>query len=102
MLDGDDITNIVFLVFMGLAVVVPIVGVTARFALRPIVEALVTLRASGRDEQAVQLLERRMALLEQEVRQMDDLRTQVERLTEERDFQRQLAAPRPDDAARAH
>lgn len=101
MLDGDDITNIVFVVFMGLAVVVPIVGVTARFALRPIVEALVTLRASGRDEQAMHMLERRMALLEQEVRQVDELRTQVERLTEERDFQRQLAAPRADDTARA-
>lgn len=101
MLNGDDITNIVFVVLMGLAVLVPIVGVTARFALRPIVEALVTLRASSRDEQTVHMLERRMALLEQEVRQVDELRAEVERLTEERDFQRQLAAPRPDDAVRA-
>lgn len=96
-MDGGDIAGIIAVTCAGLAVLVPIVGLTARFALRPIVEALVTLRDSGRSQETVHFLERRVALLEQEVHQMDGLRTQVERLAEDRDFHRQLAAPRPDE-----
>ncbi|HET9984702.1 MAG TPA: hypothetical protein VFQ38_13990 [Longimicrobiales bacterium] len=76
----------------GLIVLIPMAGLTARFALKPIVEAVARLRegqtgASGRE---FAIMEQRVALLEQQVQAME---TALDRLGTARDFDRQLADP---------
>lgn len=77
-------------VFMGISIVlVPVIGITARFALKPTVEALARLFEHRGVEETVSILERRMALLEQ---QMEALDGSVKQLAEVADFHRQLSA----------
>lgn len=80
------------LLIIGLAILIPVIGFTARFALRPIAEALVRLREAG----SQQGLEQRMSRIEAEVERMSELRVSVDRLTEELEFNRKLALPGAD------
>ncbi|MGQ0562266.1 MAG: hypothetical protein ACT443_10365 [Gemmatimonadota bacterium] len=79
-------------VVMGtLMFLIPIAGFTARFALKPIVEALARYRevqggATGRE---LNVLEQRVALLEQ---QYQSLESNVHRISELKEFDRQLSA----------
>jgi hypothetical protein len=78
-------------VFMGVSVVlVPIIGLTARFALKPTVEALSNFFEKKGSDEAISILERRMALIEQQVESID---TNVQRLVEATEFDRSLGAP---------
>jgi hypothetical protein len=66
-----DLTAVLGVVMGTSIVLIPIIGLTARFALKPTVEAFARVfEGRGRDE-AVQLLERRVALLEQQVEVME-------------------------------
>ena len=72
-----------------LTVLIPIAGLTARFALKPIVEAIARVRemqagATGRE---LSVLEQRVALLEQQYQSLDST---VERIAEVKEFDRQL------------
>jgi hypothetical protein len=81
-------------IFMGsLMVLIPVAGFTARFAMKPIVDSIARLRESGTKNDAVAMLERRMALLEQEVQNLSGIREDVGRLVEELEFQRKLGVP---------
>ncbi|HEX6309377.1 MAG TPA: hypothetical protein VFZ69_14370 [Longimicrobiales bacterium] len=73
---------------------IPIAGLTARFAIKPIVEAIARMRDGSMDRDSVQLLERRIALLEQEVHSVTELRADMLRLVEELEFNRQLSQPK--------
>lgn len=73
-----------------LTVLIPIAGLTARFAIKPIAEALARAREGTSDRETVQLLERRLALLEQEVHGVSELRGDLVRVLEELEFQKQL------------
>lgn len=66
-----DLTAVIS-VIMGISVVlIPVIGLTARFALKPTVEALARIfEGRGRDE-TILMLERRVALLEQQVDAME-------------------------------
>jgi TolA-binding protein len=75
----------------GMILLVPIVGLTARFALKPIVEAFAHLRSTPGQDQLVSVLEQRLALMEQ---QLHGLESSVRRLEEDSEFQRQLTAGR--------
>jgi hypothetical protein len=88
-----DVTAIVAIFMGSLMILIPVAGLTARFALKPIVESLARLRESSQGGAAVQMLERRMALLEQEVQSVTGFREEVARLVEELEFQRKLASP---------
>ena len=78
------------IVLGSLTVLIPIAGLTARFALKPIVEAMAQWRAmKGRDE-ALMLMERRFALMEDQVQGMERVVTQ---LRDEAEFRRRLEAP---------
>ena len=72
-----------------LTVLIPIAGLTARFALKPIVEAMARMKEiqAGNEGRALGILEQRVALLEQ---QQQILEGTVQRLGEFRDFDRQL------------
>jgi hypothetical protein len=74
------------LAIVGFVLVIPVVGFTVRFALRPLVEA----RAFGSAEPQ-RMLEQRMSRLEAEMGTFDDLRASVDRLAEELEFNRKLA-----------
>ncbi|CAN5905281.1 MAG: hypothetical protein H0W11_11370 [Gemmatimonadetes bacterium] len=62
-----DVTDVILAMLLGLAVLTPVVGLTARFALKPVVEALARMREAQGANQAVAMLERRMTLVEQEM-----------------------------------
>ncbi len=88
-----SLPEVILALFVGLIVLIPVVGLTARFALKPIVEALARMREAQGTNQSLTLLERRMALSEQEMKSLEGLREDVRRLVEEQEFQRQLATP---------
>jgi hypothetical protein len=89
-----DIMGLASILLGSLMLLIPIAGFTARFAMKPIVESLAKLRDSGAKVEAIELVERRLALLEQEVQSVANIKDEVTRLVDELEFQRKLAAPR--------
>ena len=85
---------IVFLV-CAFVVSIPVVAFSARYAARPVVDALVRLReAQGKNaaaEDRLELQERRLAMLENELQHIG---TSLERLADAERFRAQLAMPR--------
>lgn len=77
------------LAILGLAILIPITGLTVRFALRPLVEARARMMAGTAQPE----LQQRMRRIELEVERVSELRESVERLTEELEFNRKLALP---------
>lgn len=77
-------------VIMGISVVlIPIMGLTARYALKPIVKVMDRYLQSRGTEESVQIVERRLTLLEQ---QLDDVQGSLRRLVEVSEFDAQLRA----------
>jgi len=75
---------------MGISIVlIPVLGLTARFALKPTVEALAKFLEGRNSDQVVSILERRVALLEQQVESMEDSVRRIEAVAE---FHRELDA----------
>jgi hypothetical protein len=73
---------------MGISIVlVPVLGLTARFALRPIVEALSRVFEGRGQDEHMQILERRLNLLENQIENLEDT---IHRLEEGASFDRQL------------
>jgi hypothetical protein len=82
-----DLTSIIA-VIMGISIVlIPVIGLTARFALKPTVEALSRVFENRTQAESVQILERRLALLEH---QLETLEGSLARLEEGAAFDRQL------------
>lgn len=82
-----DLTAIVA-VIMGLSIVlIPVIGLTARFALKPFVEALSQYLNQKDTAETVKILERRVALLEH---QLEALEQDVEEIDEVARFHREL------------
>jgi hypothetical protein len=75
----------------GLMFLIPIAGLTARFAIKPIMEALAKGRETGLGgtNRELAVLEQRVALLEQ---QYQALEASVDRLGEVREFDRMLSS----------
>lgn len=83
-------------VILGTSIVlVPVIGLTARFAFKPAWEALANFLETRQLDESVRLLERRMELQE---RQLEALTASLQQIADARDFDRQLAAPPPSDA----
>jgi hypothetical protein len=83
--------NLTIVIVTGIVLGIPLVGITARMVIKPLVEALVRLREAGVTTGAQQqiLTDRRMTELQEEVA---SLRQNVERLMEAESFNRQLGA----------
>jgi hypothetical protein len=91
--------NLVALVgtILGISIVlVPVIGLTARFALKPVVEALTKVFESRSSDETVRILERRVELQEQ---QIESLQSSLKLLSETQEFDRRLAAPRAGETA---
>lgn len=82
--------DILAIIMGGLIVLVPVAGITARFALKPLIDSLVRIAEVRRSTQEVELLERRVALLEQE---LSSVRSDVKEIAEREEFYRRLAGP---------
>lgn len=85
-----DLTAIVGITVGSLFLLIPIAGFTARFAFKPMVEALARLKGAQGSSGEVRFLEQRVALLEQ---QLQSIETNVERLVEKKTFDQQLTGP---------
>lgn len=82
-----DLEAIIAIV-MGISVVlIPVAGITARFALKPTVEALSKFFDTKGTEETVRILERRVSLMEQ---QLESMESTVEHLREVGAFQAEL------------
>jgi len=80
-------------VVMGsLTILIPIAGITARIALKPIVEAMARYREVKGSDDAVVMLERRMSLMEEQLHGMD---RSLRLLVEDADFRRRLEISAP-------
>jgi hypothetical protein len=77
-------------VIMGISIVlIPVIGLTARFALKPTVEALSRVFESRGTNESLQIVERRLALMET---QMETLESSVHRIQEMSRFDAELKA----------
>lgn len=93
---SGELIGLFAVVMGGLAVLIPIAGLTARVALKPIVEAMAHYRELKGEDASVNLLERRMSLMEQQLHGMD---RSLQMLVEDADFRRRLEASAPVSAA---
>jgi hypothetical protein len=82
---------LVAIVMGTLMFLIPIAGFTARFALKPIVEAMAKYREmqGGTTGRELNVLEQRVALLEQQHQQLEQT---MQRIGELKDFDRQLTS----------
>lgn len=93
-----DIVSLVA-VMMGISIVlIPVIGLTARFALKPTVEALGRFFETKGSEEIVRILERRVALLEQQVEHLEGAQARLEDISE---FNKQLSSGAGDARAPA-
>ena len=86
-----DLTAIVAIIMGMLTILIPIAGLTARFALKPLVESLAQLFDARTVEDTLAITERRVALLEQQVESLEGV---VRRYEEERRFDEERASGR--------
>ncbi len=89
-----DIVAVIAVTGGLLTVLIPIAGLTARFALKPIVESIARLKEvqAGTSSGNLALLDQRLSLLEQ---QMQSVEGSLKHLTEAREFDRQLSSGGP-------
>ncbi len=89
-----DLTALISSVLGISIVLIPIIGLTARFALKPTVEALARVFETKGTGEAIQILERRLSLLES---QIENLESGQHRLEEAARFDAQLkdGPPKP-------
>lgn len=85
-----DLTSLAAVVLGISIVLVPVIGLTARFAFKPVVEALARIFEDRNADETVRMLERRIELQEHE---LASLHATVRQLVEANDFDRQLAPP---------
>jgi predicted Ser/Thr protein kinase len=88
-----DLVALSAVVLGCLMFLIPIAGLTARYAIKPIAEALTRSREGSADRETVQLLERRVALIEQELHASEEQRAEMGRVLEELRFRRELDKP---------
>lgn len=84
--------DIIFFLFAGLIVLVPVTGITLRFALKPIVDSIARLMEVRARHEGAAAVESRVALLEQE---LQATRHELHELRERDDFYRKLEAGPP-------
>ncbi len=86
-----DLTAVVS-VFMGtLIVLIPVAGVTIRFAIKPIAEAMAKMRESQGAAEQMALMQQRMELMETQLGAME---SEMHRIKEVAEFTAQLKAPK--------
>lgn len=95
--DFYAMASIVVAFFAGAALLIPIIALSARFALKPVMETWIRFRQSETTDQDKILQDRRIALLEAEVQSIHQL---VHQRFEVDEFERKLSAPASDADAK--
>lgn len=90
-----DVTALVATILGISIVLIPVLGLTARYALSPTVEALSKLFESRSSDEQLRILERRLELQEQEIAMLSQT---VRSLSEAHDFDRALKGSTADEA----
>src|SRR3712207_4594523 len=89
-----ELTGVVGVLVGGAIILTPLLALSVRFALKPLIESWARIRQAQGPE-AAQLQDRRISLLEAEIQHLQE---QVRHLSEAEDFRRQLSAPGADAA----
>ncbi|MGD8318903.1 MAG: hypothetical protein PVJ02_00565 [Gemmatimonadota bacterium] len=89
-----DLTSLISAILGISIVLIPVIGLTIRFALKPTVETLSRFFDHRGLDETVSILERRMALMEQQIESMEHT---VHRLAEVTEFHRALESGSPAD-----
>lgn len=66
-MDNDVVQGIVIIMVVGMTCGIPLLGLTLRFSLKPVVEAFIRLREAQLGSQQLQQLRDRVAYLEREL-----------------------------------
>lgn len=85
-----DVTGVVTVIMGSLVILIPIAGITLRFAIKPIAEAMTKIREGQRADREMGLLQQRVDLLEQHLAGTE---SELHRLREVQEFQARLKAP---------
>ncbi len=97
-----DVVGLVAVIMGTSIVLIPVAGMTLRFALKPVVGVLDRYLRGQEKSEAGKLLERRLAVMEE---QLDDVQGSVARLVEGAEFDARLKGPEqaslPPGAARS-
>jgi hypothetical protein len=91
-----ELIGLTAVILGGLAFLIPVAGITARIALKPIVESMARYRELKGSDDQVNMLERRMTLMEEQLHGMD---RSLRILVEDADFRRRLESGSPASAA---
>ncbi len=91
----EELIPIVAIVMGMMTILIPITGFTARFALKPIAEAVARMKEAQGSGQHVALLEQRVALLEQ---QQSNTEADLEKVLEVQQFQEKLLSSAGEEA----
>jgi hypothetical protein len=83
--------DILIIIISGLAVLIPVAGLTLRVALKPMVDSIARLMEVKNGASSVDLVDKRVQLLEQE---LHGLRGEMQLLTDRTDFYERLSIPR--------
>jgi len=94
-IDPINLTSLVATILGISIVLIPVIGITARFALKPTVDAFSRFFEAKGMEETLHIMERRMALQQE---QIESLQHTVHRLSETSDFDRALEAGPPSPA----
>ena len=86
----EELAMVVFAFFVGLSILVPVIAISARFALKPVMESWIKLRQTQTSDEEKIMQDRRIALLEAEIHSLQQL---VQHQVETRDFERALQDP---------
>jgi hypothetical protein len=84
-----DLSEIVAIVMGSLMVLIPVGGLTLRFALKPLIDSLGGMAEGRQTDRILEMSERRIALLEQ---QLESLEGETNRLREAVEFHSSLSA----------
>jgi hypothetical protein len=83
--------DILMILMTGLVVLIPVAGLTLRFALKPMVDSIARLLEVKNGGSGVDLVDKRVQLLEQE---LHSLRSEMRLLTDRTEFYERLSIPR--------
>jgi hypothetical protein len=86
----DIILGGLSILFTGLVVLVPVFGLTLRFAIKPFFDTWAEIQRSRVNDDHSDLLARQVSLLELE---LPDVQRTLQSVTDSQDFQRRLADP---------
>lgn len=90
----EQVAMVVAAFFVGLSILVPVLAISARFALKPVMETWIKFKQSQTTDEEKIMQDRRIALLEAEI---NGLQQMLQHQVEARDFERALHVPNKSD-----